>query len=251
MLNDHLRHVVQHLERVRSGHTITPNPEAVFLGGEDGDHFWELVGMRMVGCPVVVLAALRFRRHDLPGIEHARESLASYLFPPPAPRDTDARGMIPALLPNAREKISAFLAGLRAGRSVAPAYLDPAHIEVAFDFRMHNPWALESVRRAVGPLRTFIFRTRDGHLLRGQSRAGPGASTDDDGFVAIQTPVQLIGSGSMPLPTLIVRRSYLGLMVDVTDEGPRLAAQNWLPFLPSTASQRSLIPLPGYKPSLT
>jgi len=251
MVKDHLRHVVEHLERVRSGHTVTPSPEAVFLGGEEGDHFWELVGLRMVGCPVVVLAALRFRLHDLPGIEHARESLASYLLPPPAPRDTDDRGMIPALLPNAREKISTFLAGLRAGRAVAPVYLDPAHIEVAFDFRMHNPWALESVRRAVGPLRTFIFRTRDGHLLRGQSRAAPAAGSPTEGFVAIQTPVQLIGSGSVPLPTVIVRRSYLGLMVDVTDEGPRLASQNWLPFLPSTASQRSLIPLPGYKPSVT
>lgn len=247
MVKPHLRHVVEHLERVRSGHTVTPNPEAVFLGGEDGDSFWELIGMRLVGCPVVVLAALRFRRHDLPGIDHARESLATYLFPPPAPRDTGDRGMIPALLPNARERISAFLSGLRAGRTVTPVHLDPEHIELAFDFRMHNPWALESVRRAVGPLRTYIFRTRDGHLLKGQSRAVHGS----DGFVAVQTPVQLLGAGEVPLPTLILRRSYLGLMVDVTDESPRLAAQNWLPFLPVTASQKSILPLPGYRPSVT
>ncbi len=69
--------------------------------------------------------------------------------------------------------------------------------------------------------------------------------------MAIQAPVQLLGAGAMALPTLIVRRSYLGLMVDVTDEGPRLAAQNWLPFLPSTASQKSILPLPGYQPSVT
>jgi hypothetical protein len=250
MVKSHLRHVVEHLERVRSGHTVTPNPDAVYLGGEEGEYFWELVGMRLVGCPVVVLAALRFRRHDLPGIDFARESLATYLFPPPAPRNTEDRGMIPALLPNARERIPTFLSGLRAGRAVAPVYLDPAHIEVAFDFRMHNPWALESVRRAVGPLRSFIFRTRDGHLLRGQSRAAPGANGFADGFVAIQTPVQLVGANTVPLPTLIVRRSYLGLIVDVTDEGPRLAAQNWLPFLPATASQKSILPLPGYQPSV-
>jgi hypothetical protein len=40
-------------------------------------------------------------------------------------------------------------------------------------------------------------------------------------------------------------------MVDVTEEGPRLAAQNWLPFLPGTASQRNILPLPGYQPSVT
>jgi hypothetical protein len=116
---------------------------------------------------------------------------------------------------------------------------------------MHNPWALEAVRRSVGPLRTFIFRTRDGHLLRGHSRMSRGTNGFADGFVAIQSPVQLLGSGAMRLPTLMVRRSYLGLMADVTDEGPRLAAQNWLPFLPATASQRFILPLPGYQPSAT
>ncbi len=246
MVRSHLRHVVEHIERVRSGHTITPNPGAVYLGGDDGDHFWELVGLRLVGVPTVVLAAMRFRRHELPGIDHARESLASYLSSPPSPRHSDVSGAIPVLLPSAREKIPTFLAGLRAGRVVPPVHVDPTQIQAAFDFRMHNPWAVEAFKRLVGPLRSMIFRTRDGHLIKGQSRTIHPADGCPDPFVAVQSPVQLMGAGVLPLPTLIFNRSYLGMAVDTTDEAPRLAARNWLPFLPASASQESLLLLPGF-----
>jgi len=50
----------------------------------------------------------------------------------------------------------------------------------------------------------------------------------------------------MPLPTLIFNRSYVGMAVDITEEAPRLAAPNWLPFLPASASQESLLLLPGF-----
>jgi hypothetical protein len=246
MVRSHLRHVVEHIERVRSGHTITPNPGAVYLGGEDGDHFWELVGLRLTGVPTVVLAAMRFRRHDLPGIDHARESLASYLSSPPSPRHTDEPGTIPVLLPSAREKIPTFLAGLRAGRVVPPVQIDPAHIQVAFDFRMHNPWAVEAFKRLAGPLRSVTFRTLDGHLVKGRSRTIHPTSGSLDPFVAVQAPVQLMGAGVLPLPTLIFNRSYVGMAVDTTEEAPRLAARNWLPFLPASASQESLLLLPGF-----
>jgi len=251
MVRSHLRHVVEHIERVRSGHTITPNPGAVYLGGDDGDHFWELVGLRLVGVPTVVLAAMRFRRHDLPGIDHARESLASYLSSPPSPRHTDEPGAVPVLLPSAREKIPTFLAGLRAGRVVPPVHIDPAHIQLAFDFRMHNPWAVEAFKRLVGPLRTVTFRTVDGHLVKGKSRTVHPASGCLDPFVAVQSPVQLMGAGVLPLPTMIFSRSYLGMAIDTTEEAPRLAARNWLPFLPASASQESLLLLPGFGVSQT
>jgi hypothetical protein len=250
MVRAHLQHVGEHLERVRSGHTATPHPESVYLGGTEGDHFWELVGLRLVGCPTIVLAALRFRCHDLPGIEHARESLASHLSFPPAPRDLDEPPAIAALLPSAREKIPTFLASLRAGRTVAPVHVERAHIQFAFDFRMHNPWAVESVRRLVGPLRRFAFRTVDGHLIHGESRSVRPALGAPDAFVAVHAPAQLVGEREIPLPTLILNRSYIGLSVDITDESPRLAARTWVPFMPEASSRASLIPEPASGPSV-
>ncbi len=63
----HQAHVTDLLQRVEDGTTATPDPENTFLGGSEGEFFWELVGMRLTGCPIIVLAALRFRYRELPG----------------------------------------------------------------------------------------------------------------------------------------------------------------------------------------
>jgi len=55
-----------------------------------------------------------------------------------------------------------------------------------------------------------------------------------------------MGAGVLPLPTLIFNRSYVGMGVDTTEEGPRLATRKWLPFLPASASQESILLLPGF-----
>ena len=64
MKHPHFLHVREHLERVRDGYSYIPDPESVYLGRVEKDHFWELVGLRLQGCPVVVLAALRFEREE-------------------------------------------------------------------------------------------------------------------------------------------------------------------------------------------
>ena len=64
MKHPHFEHVREHLERVRDGYAYIPDPEQVYLGRQEKDHFWELVGLRLQGCPVVVLAAIRFERLD-------------------------------------------------------------------------------------------------------------------------------------------------------------------------------------------
>lgn len=243
MSRHHTEHVRAHLDRVRHGHMVTPEPEAVYLGREEDHHFWELIGLRLTGCPVVVLAALRFQRLELPGIPFARESLASYLSGLPTPRATDEVGTLPALLPHHEQRIPAFLRGLRAGRDFTPVNLEPARIEVAFDFRMQNPTAVHDLREAAQPLRDHYYRTADGHLLRGSSHELSPRRQREDRFIAVRSPEQLTPHGVSPLPTVILNRRYVTLRVDTTDETAAAAARNWVPFLPQNAVAAPLLPV--------
>jgi hypothetical protein len=243
MATSHLHHVTEHIERIRGGVTTIPNPEAVFLGGDEGDFFWELIGLKMRGYPVVLLAAIRFQRHDFPGVTHARESLASYLSSPPAPRTTDELGAIPALFPSSRERIPAFLRGLQMGRTPTPVHLDPSGIDLAFDFRMENPAALEALKRTAGPLRSYAMRTLGGHVLKGHSHEIRADRSEPNAFVAVRGPVQIATGGDRAFPTLILNRRYLVLTADTTDEATRIAAHNWAPFMAATANPESVLPV--------
>ncbi len=243
MSRPHFEHVRTHLDRVRYGHMVIPDPETVYLGRDEGDHFWELIGLRLTGCPVVVLAAFRFQHLDLPGIAYARESLATYLSALPTPRATDEVGTVPALLPHHDMQIPQFLRGLRAGRAVTPVSIEPTRIEVAFDFRMQNPTVVPDLRASAQPLRDHYYRTMDGHVFRGRSHEVPAGETGDR-FVAVQTPEQLMPHGVFPQPTLIVNRRYLALRVDTTEEAAAASARNWVPLLPENASPRHLLPVP-------
>ena len=134
MKQPHFEHVKEHLERVRDGYSFIPDPESVYLGRQEENHFWELIGLRLQGCPVIVLAALRFEREERMGVADARMSLASYLSEKPDPVARNAEPLT-ALLPNKDQEIPAFLAGLRAGREFSPVNIDRLRVEVAFDFR--------------------------------------------------------------------------------------------------------------------
>lgn len=242
MKQPHFLHVREHLERVRDGYSYIPDPESVYLGRVEGDHFWELVGLRLQGCPVVVLAALRFERQERPGVSDARESLATYLSANP---DPDARnGRITALLPHKDQEIPAFLNGLRAGREFSPVSIDRLRVEVAFDFRADNPSAVRERREAAAPLRSHYFRTSSGHVLRGESHmvetplGGPAAR-----FLAVRHPEQILPQGLIRLPTVFIAHRFIGLQADVTEEAARLAVRNWVPFLGGVASREGLIPV--------
>ena len=243
-LNNHIRHIKEHFARLRQGYSTVSDPEAVFLGHQDGEFFWELIGMRLSGHPAPILGAVRFRRHDFPGVAFARESLAAYLTRPcDQPSGVPYRGAhggIAVLLPRSREDVSAFLRGLRAGRISKMVHLDPALIDVAFDFRMHNPYGLEALKRKASPLERRLFRTAHGHILSGFSH-DPGDTAIPEDFVAIREPVQHSAKGSVPLPALAVRSRFLALSVDVSDEATRLAARHWVPFAPASAATRHLL----------
>lgn len=241
MKHPHFEHVREHLERVRDGYAYIPDPDQVYLGRQEKDHFWELVGLRLQGCPVVVLAALRFERLERRGVPDSRESLATYLSTP-APGEGDERRLT-ALLPHKDQKISQFLTGLRAGREFAPVRIDRVRVEVAFDFRADNPSALKDLRDAAQPLRRHYYRTVKGHVFRGESHEFKPVEGSEHRFVAVRGPEQLLPQGVIHLPTLFVAHRFVGLQVDVTDESARLAVRNWVPFLAVAASSESLIPM--------
>ncbi len=248
MFHSHIDHIHAHLERVRYGHLVDPPAESVYLGTEEADHFWELVGLRFSGCPMVVLAFLRFQRLDVPGIAYARESLAGYLSTLPSPRSVDEAGALSAILPPCDQSISFFLRRLRAGLRQSPVNLDPARIEVAFDFRLQNPIFMPIFRDSARPLVDHYYRTVDGHVIRGRSHEVPAAAPEEmHRFVSISSPEQVTPSGVYPLPTLFVNRRYLALRAEVRTRDEMVAVMKWVPFLPASASPEGILPLPAPK----
>jgi hypothetical protein len=238
----HFAHVREHLERVRDGYSFIPHAESIYLGREEEDHFWELVGLRLQGCPVIVLAALRFERLERAGVTDSRQSLAAYLSMNPDPDDA-RRQRLTALLPNKDQQIPQFLAGLRAGREFTPVSIDRLRVELAFDFRADNPAAARDLREAAAPLKQHYFRTVGGHLLRGDSHEIVPSEGPAHHFLAVRSPVQILPQGVIHMPTLFIAHRFIGLQVDVTEEAARLAVRNWVPFLSATGSKQSLIPI--------
>jgi hypothetical protein len=241
----HMDHLRAHLARVREGHTAVGVPQSVYLGADDGEFFEELIGIRLDGMGSAILAALRFQDHGLPGIPNARESLASYLTKPPrAPQSgpfAAPAGHIAALMPRANESIPAFLRGRHVGRVVPSIVIDPAQIRVAFDFRAHNPSALDTLKKGVGPMRRYAVRTVAGHVLT--ARSVTLGSRQSPRFIALADVVQFTPSGRVNLPDLMLAASWIGLWSDVTEETERLATALWTPFLPSEANSEIVLGL--------
>ena len=245
MFSPHVQHVHAHLERVRYGHLMDPEPETVYLGAEEDGYFWELVGLRLAGCPVVVLALLRFQKLELPGIAYARESLSTYLSTLPSLRAGDEMGALTAILPPHDQGIGFYLMRLRAGLEPSPVKLDPARIEVAFDFRLQNPTLVADFRDGAGPLRDHYYRTVDGHVLKGRSHEiSATAPEDKHRFIAVSAAEQVTPTGVYPLPALFVNRSYLALRAMASCREEMAALTKWVPFVPAAAARGSILPLP-------
>jgi hypothetical protein len=245
MSSPHLDHIRAHFDRVRYGHLVDPSPENLYLGAVDEETFWELVGLRITGCPVVVLALMRFQRLGLPGIPNSRESLYSYLSTLPAPRASDEPGTVSVILPPQDQPIPYFLKRLRAGLRVGLVSLDPTRIEVAFDLRLQNPTLVPDLRAGARPLIDHYYRTTDGHVLRGRSHEIPADDPDDEHkFVAISSPEQVTPQGIYPLPALFVNRTYLALQARGSSPEEAAALKNRMPFIAEMANPGSLLPLP-------
>lgn len=242
-VNPHVHHAREHLERIRNGITHLPRPELVFLGEEGDDFFWELIGFRLSGHPSLVFGAVRFPRLDLPGVDHGRESLASFLTAPTVgPGGFHAPpGAFPVFLPRSHETIPRFLRGLRAGRRPAPVYLETIQIELAFDLRLSSPAALEVLRQRAAPLSIHLFRTARGHVLRGYSHGPLGGPNLRQRFMSVRDAEQLTPGGRYRLPALVLNRSFVTLTADVDDRETDLAAAHWVPFASASATGTHLL----------
>ena len=239
----HLEHLKEHLRRLKEGQANVPDPERMFLGREEERHFWELIGFRLAGHPSTILAAVRFRRHDFPGEAYARDSLPAFLSAKGIPGSGSLprpAGSIPVLLPRTGDDICSFLGSLRAGRTQQQAHVDPASIDVAFDFRMNNPFAVEALRRTAAPLVRRAFRTTRGHLLTAASHDPCDAAQSGD-FLALKSPIQHSARGQLGLPNLAVNQRFLAMTASIGDNATRLAATQWMPFSPATGVTRHIL----------
>ena len=239
-LQPHFAHVQEHLERVRDGYSYIPYPESIYLGLQEDDHFWELIGLRLQGCPVIVLAALRFQRIDRKGVTDSRESLAAYLTANPNPAQPEG-GRLIAILPHKDQAIPKFLSGLRAGKELTPVSIDRARVEVAFDFRADNPAASRDLVEAAPNLTSHYYRTVEGHVFRGESHDVEAAHGASHRYIAVKSPEQLLPQGVIHMPTLIVAHRFIGLQVAVVDEAARQSVRSWVPFVSATACGESLV----------
>jgi hypothetical protein len=244
-LDNHVRHAREHLDRLQQGLATVQDSGQVFLARDETDFFWELIGFRLTGHPGLIFGAVRFRRHEFPGIELGRESLAAYLSAPSAsvgqPGLDSPPGMIPVLLPRAHETIPTFLKGVQAGRKACPIFMDPSTVRVAFDLRMYNPSGLDNFRQRAGPLRKHLFRTMDGHVLGGFSHSTADGPNRRRTFVAVKDAEQLTPRGRFRLPTLAIHRSFLTLTAEAGNSEAGLAAPHWVPFVPATAHTDHLL----------
>ena len=243
LLGKHLAHIREHLGRLRDGHANVHDPERMFLGHEEGEHFWELIGVCLTGHTSPILGVTRFRRHNFPGEAYARESLATYLSNPGAHSSGGVRanhGGLGLVLPRVSDEVPDFLRLLRTGRLPHPVTLDPTRIEVAFDFRMHNPYVLNALRNVADPLRKRLFRTVRGHVLTGLSH-DPMDPHDPGDFLAVKDPIQHTPKGKLSLPHLAVNRRFIAISADVTEAQTRLAAPQWVPFAPTLGVGRHLL----------
>ena len=241
----HLSHILAHFQRIKGGQMTVLEPGEVFLGHVDGTYFWELIGLRISGHPGPILGCMRFRRHEFPGKTHARETLAAYLSRPPTGILMDGMavpdGAVPMLLPRTTESVPAFLGNLRAGVIPDPVHLDPAAIEVAWDFRTYNPYGIESMRHRAAALRDRLVRTQRGHVVRGLSHELIRPEETRPRFLAVKEPIQITPKGRITLPSLALNQTFLAMAVDISDQTTRLAAPNWFPFSRGTAEKRHLL----------
>jgi len=238
----HVDHIRQHLKRVEAGHVAVPDPGAIYLGHREHGRFWEVIGLRLNGHPAPILGAVPFREHDLPGVQNSREPLSSFLSLTQGSRRAGPTGgpsgWIPVLLPRVREPIPAFLQQLRAGNVPKPVLVDPATVEFAFDFRFGNPFAMAKLRK---PLLRHLIRTARGHLISGYCHDPMDGGVNSEEFISIKDPIQHTAQGSRRLIPLAIRKSFINLMVDISDDGTRMAAAHWVPFSPATATSQHIL----------
>ncbi len=216
----HLPHVLLFLQAVERLRETPPGPRPpiaippeVFLLHDEGDFFWELVGLGVRGYPSLLLGGLRFRHQ--PGSDEplCRQSLVSYLSSPVrelginhTPRPPH---LVELMVPDTRRPVMRFLESCRAGEEQPVMLLGRKDIRFAFDFRLDNPSRSHRRERAAPAGGRYVFRTEGGHVMSATPHQLPSKLHRDDPFLALTRPTQHTASRDRPLPTLVAHRDFL------------------------------------------
>lgn len=216
----HLAYLRRLLEGVARGDA---GGEFLYITRTEGKPgFWELLGFRVRGMPRCLVGAVHFHAQNDDPLVFARRSLGHFLSSPPQTMGHAGQGY-PADLIELRvslegESPAELLGRLRRGEPTASLFLDAAQVEVAFDFRPANP----SLQRASGPQvrpTRLLFRSREGHLLVGDTLNLGAKLRRGGGFLALTGVVQHLPGRELPLPTLVIHREFLTMMTDSADDG--------------------------------
>jgi hypothetical protein len=247
----HLTHVaalLRHIHAVRTGDGAAESkaPAALFLGLDEGSHFWELIGFRVRGHGSVVLGAIRFPRQPSKQEAHARRSLIHYLSQPPKELGLSGTarpaGLIEVRLPDAQEPIPAFLARMRAGEPVRAIYVHADHVDLAFDFRVDNPSEDRHVRMNQRSAEVHVLRTVGGHVLSGYCGGLHTKLHKDGDFLALSQAVQHTPARKLLLPNLALHRAFLTMdALCPAGAGPETWTEHTIPFLAALAQSRHLL----------
>lgn len=209
--------------------------------------FWELVGFRVPGLERALVGAVHFLSQSDDPLAFARRSLGHFLSSPPQALNL-ARSSFPAdvievRVPREGETLPELLGALKRDEATARLYLDTELIELALDFRPGNP-SLQRAKAESGPTQRLVFRTRLGHVIRATAtnlavklrRAGT--------FVPLTEVEQRVTVGGateaarwIPLPTMVVRRDFLTMVMEAEDGDAQLPAV----FTPSATANGHLL----------
>lgn len=221
-----------YLERLLDGAVRPDEPnEFLYVTRTEGKAgFWELVAVRVPGLQRVLLGALHFQSQSDDPLVFARRSLGHFFSAPPQTLSFD-RASYPAdvlelRVPRQGESLPELLGALKRGESTTSLYLDVELVEVAFDFRPENP-SLQRPTSQGGRTERLLFRSRAGHVVRASATNLAAKLRRAGGFVALVGVEQLVPDGAgdsgssrwIPLPTMVVRRSFLTMLTEAPAEG--------------------------------
>lgn len=241
--SDHLRFLRRRLDRVSRLWSEGRQDDSTVIAQASDDRFWELLGIRVLGCPGVMLGAVQFRRQQK-GDRSARQSLPYFLATPAAVGDglaASGRPLVSVELPTALESVAEFLERLAGSTDRNPVLVDRACIQLAFDLRSRNPSVEKLGQSADSKWQQVILRTRDGHVLSGNLLDTVRKLRSDLPFVALTMVVQHSLHGNVPLPTLCLDRQYISMLYEVDESTSGEDPLNRVGFQPWTANSLHLV----------
>ncbi len=242
---------LDYLERLLSPADDSTGPaEFLYIVPLEGEPaFWELVGLRVEGLSRALLGAVRFQAQTRDRSRFARRSLASYLSSPPRSigidHSTYPADLVELRVPREGETFPDLLARLKSGQRTGSVHVDADLVELAWDFRPENP-STERPKRGQSPGECLLLRSREGHVLVGESTNLTTKLRSSRHFIALTGVAQWLPDRRFSLPTLVIHRRFLTMVSNLSDDRDSDAGK-----LPAPFARETLNPFHLLDPRLT